>query len=502
MAGGVSRRVFLTGAASALATSAYAEAPLTSIRPMPRDMAGRPPPRRSDVAPDIDSLIAQANLDGNVSFVVADAQTGLVLEEREGERAMPPASVAKSVTALYAFDALGQDHVFETRLVATGGISDGKIQGDLILVGSGDPTLDTNAIAGMAQKLSKLGVTGITGAFRVDASALPYVNSIDPGQPDHLGYNPAVSGLNLNFNRVHFQWTRSGDGYTVEMDARSDRYRPPVRMARMEVVDRDLPVYTYSSSDAGIDEWTVAEGALGNGGSRWLPVRRPDLYAGEVFQALARVNGVTLPKPGVQAVATRGTPVVAHQSEPVSDIVRGMLKYSTNITAEALGLAASIARGVDVADLAASGAAMSDWMRAELGAEAPAFVDHSGLGDASRVSPHDMVKMLVRTGPSGSLRGHMKTVVAKDDEGQLDPDARHTIEAKTGTLNFVSTLSGYVTAPDGNTLAFAIFTSDMERRNALTKAERERPPGGRGWAGRSRWLQHQFLNRWMTVYGA
>ncbi|WP_292021669.1 D-alanyl-D-alanine carboxypeptidase/D-alanyl-D-alanine-endopeptidase [Maritimibacter sp. UBA3975] len=494
--------MFLTSAVSALATTAIAEAPLTSIRPMPRDMAGRPPPRRSSVAPDIDSLIAQANLDGQVGFVVADARTGLVLEEREGGRTMPPASVAKSVTALYAFDALGQDHVFETRLVATGGISDGKVQGDLILVGSGDPTLDTNALAGMAQKLAKLGVTGISGAFRVDGSALPYVNSIDPGQPDHLGYNPAVSGLNLNFNRVHFQWTKGSNGYAVEMDARSDRYRPPVRMATMQVVDRDLPVYTYSASEGGVDAWTVAKSALGNGGSRWLPVRRPDLYAGEVFQALARVNGVTLPKPGVQEDAAQGAPIVVHQSESLSDIVRGMLKYSTNITAEALGLAASRARGLDVADLAASGAAMSDWMRERMGADAPAFTDHSGLGDTSRVSPQDLVNMLVRTGPGGALRSHMKTVVAKDEEGQLDPEAGYAIEAKTGTLNFVSTLAGYVTAPDGNVLAFAIFTSDMERRNALTKAERERPPGGRGWAGRSRWLQHQFINRWMTVYGA
>lgn len=488
---------------AAVGTAAVAEAPLTSIRPMPRADAGVvvPPPRPTITAPAVDDLVKQANLNGKIGFVVSDAKTGLILEQRNAAVAMPPASVAKSVTALYAFDSLGLDHVFETRLFATGGIQDGKIQGDLILSGSGDPTLDTDALAGMAQKLKGLGVTGITGTFQVYAGALPYVNSIDPGQPDHLGYNPAVSGLNLNFNRVHFQWTRAGEGYTVEMDARSERYRPPVTTARMQVVNRDLPVYTYASDADHIDEWTVARGALGNGGSRWLPVRRPDLYAGEVFQALARVHGVTLPSATVRNTAPGGTAIVTHRSQDLSTIVRDMLLYSTNITAEAVGLAASRARGVEVTNLEESGAAMSDWMRTSMGATAAAFTDHSGLSDTGVVSTQDMVRMLQASKPGGVLHEHLKQVPVRDEEGQYNEHAAHTIHAKTGTLNFVSTLAGYVTAPDGNVLCFAIFTNDMDRRAALTRAERERPDGGRGWASRSRWLQQQLISRWMTVYG-
>lgn len=498
MAGGISRRLFLTGAASAFAGTAWANAPLTSIRPKARADAGR---LASDRVPaDIDTLIEEARLGGRVGFVVADSDTGELLEARNADLAMPPASVAKSVTALYAFEALGLSHVFETRLIATGILDGGKIQGDLILAGSGDPTLDTDALAGMAQQLKALGITGVTGAFKVYAGALPYAKWIDPGQPDHLGYNPAISGLNLNFNRVHFQWTRDDDGYAVEMDARSERYRPPVDMAKMRVVNRDLPTYTYTAGNGGVDEWTVARGALGKGGSRWLPVRRPDLYAGEVFQALARVHGVALPKPSPQERAPEGNTIVIHRSDTLSEIARGMLKYSTNITAEALGLAASRARGVNPDTLAASAAAMSEWMRTEMDATNASFADHSGLGDKSRVSAGDMVKMLVREGPEGRLHEHMKEVPVKDEEGRILPEARHVIHAKTGTLNFVSSLAGYVTAQDGRTLSFAIFTGDLERRASLSRAERERPRGARAWAGRSRRLQQQLINRWMAVY--
>lgn len=506
MTGGVSRRVFLGGAISALAGQAWAEAPTRSLRPPPR--ASVATPRVSSAgqavrtAPGIDGLIAKAKLGGDIGFVVADAKSGLVLESKNPGLAMPPASTAKAVTALYGFDSLGLEHRFPTQILVTGPISGGKVQGDLILLGTGDPTLDTDALAGMAQQLKGKGVTGITGRFQVYSGALPYVKSIDSEQPDHVGYNPAVGGMNLNYNRVHFQWSRSDNGYAVAMDGRSDRYRPAVKMAKMQVVNRDLPTYTYKSGAGGVDEWTVARGALGNGGSRWLPVRRPDLYAGEVFQALARVHGVTLPSPQSLQGKPRGTAIVQHNSGTLSSITRSMLKWSTNLTAEVIGMSATRARGQSNASLGASAQAMSAWMKAGLGATSANFKDHSGLSDKSRISAEDMVGMLVKMGPGGPLHSHMKALVAKDAEGNTDPGAAHRIEAKTGTLNFVSSLAGYVTAPDGNVLSFAIFTGDVQRRNAIARADRERPQGAKGWAGRSRWLQHQLINRWVTVYGA
>ena len=58
------------------------------------------------------------------------------------------------------------------------------------------------------------------------------------------------------------------------MDARSERVVPPVRMARMTRGSRETPLFTFAEA-GGIDTWTVASGALGKGGSRWLPVRQP-----------------------------------------------------------------------------------------------------------------------------------------------------------------------------------------------------------------------------------
>ena len=505
MAGGISRRVLLGGVASVLAGFATAEAPIRAPRPLPRPGAGPLPagqaaPAAPRAATDAASLIAAAQLGGQVGYVVADARSGLVLESLGGDLALPPASVAKAVTAAYGLATLGGDFRFETRVIATGPVVDGRLEGDLVLAGGGDPVLDTDALAALVTRLKATGLREISGGFKVWAGALPYVRAIDSEQPDHVGYNPAVSGLNLNFNRVHFQWAPAQSGWAVSLDARSATLRPAVSVARMSVVTRDLPTYTYKDRE-GVDEWTVASAALGTGGTRWLPVRRPDLYAAEVFQVLAASHGLRLPRAEAVSALPGGRALVSHQSVPLVEIVRDMLKYSTNLVAEVLGLTASRARGLANGGLRGSARAMTEWMRATYGATQAMFEDHSGLGDDSRVSASDMVRMLVKAGPNGQLHALMKEIEPWTDAGAFDPGARHKIRAKTGTLNFVSALAGYVLAPDGTPLAFAVFTGDTSRRDRIAPEDMERPDGGRAWTGRARTLQQQLINRWVTLYG-
>jgi D-alanyl-D-alanine carboxypeptidase/D-alanyl-D-alanine-endopeptidase (penicillin-binding protein 4) len=157
---------------------------------------------------------------------------------------------------------------------------------------------------------------------------------------------------------------------------------------------------------------------------------------------------------------------VEHVSAPLEDILRGMMRWSTNLTAEVVGLSATQAGGVRPTTLAESGAEMAAWMRDRLGARQARFVDHSGLGVSSRVRPNDMTRALVAAGPDGLLRGLMRDIPVLDDAGNRIPDPPIEIVAKTGTLNFVSTLAGYVQAPSGRTLAFSVFCADLDRGTA------------------------------------
>ncbi len=476
----------MAGAASPV----LAEGPVTDMRPRRRGDGGKV----SSAPQSAGALIDAAKLGGVIGYVVADARTGRVLEVVNDTVPLPPASVTKTITSLYTLDKLAVGDRFTTRIVATGPVSGGIVQGDLVLVGAGDPTLSTDGLADMAQALAARGVKGITGRYMAYADALPNLLRIDDDQPDFVGYNPGLSGLNLNFNRVYFEWKRGTKGYSVSMDARSERFVPPVSMARMQVVDRSAPLFTYAEGRAG-DDWTVASGALGKAGSRWLPVRHPGLYAADVFAALARAQGITLPAPGLTAAIPAGDALATNTSDDLATVIRDMLKYSTNLTAEVLGLMTSGA-----SDLTASGVKMSEWAKAELGIDAR-FTDHSGLGTGTRISAADMVRTLVFARAAGSpLPALLKEVGMRDANGKVVKGGPVRVIAKTGTLNFVSALAGYIVPQSGPELAFAIFTGDTKRRDALPMALREDPPGGHAWTLRARRLQGQLINRWAQAF--
>jgi D-alanyl-D-alanine carboxypeptidase/D-alanyl-D-alanine-endopeptidase (penicillin-binding protein 4) len=445
-------------------------------------------------------LIAAARLGGSVGFAVADAATGEVLEEADGAMRLPPASVAKTATSLYALDALGPDHRFQTRIIADGEMIDGILHGNLILTGGGDPTLLTDDLAKLAADMKAAGLREVQGGFMFWEGALPYRQAIDPGQLPHLGYNPAVSGFALNFNRVYFEWTRQGRDYGVSMDARSDLYRPPVTMARMRVVDRAGPVFSYADT-GGVDDWAVAKRALGDDGSRWLPVRRPGLYAAQVFAVFARSQGIVLAEPEAAGRPPRGTLLALHRSQPLREVIRDMLLYSTNITAEMIGLTASAMRAGQGVPLAQSARMMTEWLLATYGI-AGRFADHSGLGGASRMTARGMVRILAAPQAQAQLRPLLKEIAMRDPAGDVIKDHPAHVVAKTGTLNFVSALAGYETTRGGADLAFAIFAADADRREATADSQDEQPEGARTYNTRAKQLQQVLLQRWGNNFTA
>lgn len=492
MTGFFNRRTTLAGLVSLAGTAGLAGPLAQSLRPVARPGSTQPVP--PSMHEPIAGLIQQAGVSGTVGCAIAEVGGAALAEDFHGAVGLPPASVAKVPTTLYALHALAPDYRFVTRLFATGQVNDAILDGDLILAGGGDPTLTTDDLALMARDLAAKGLRRVTGKFLVWGGALPYVHEIDPGQMPHLGYNPAVSGLNLNSNRVHFEWVQNGEGYKVTLDARSRRYHPEVHMAQMQIVARDLPVYTYGDA-GGIDNWTVAQGALGQGGARWLPVRDPARYAGDVFRSLAGGMGIGLPQAEVATNAPRGTPFVSHQSEPLTVILRDMLDYSTNITAEAVGLTATTANSGAPRGLRASARSLSAWLLREYGVAAR-LVDHSGLGDASRISAAGLVRLLARPESEALLAPLLEPIPIRDSEGRPIADHSVRVVAKTGTLNFVSTLAGYVTTADGRRMAFAIMAADLDQRAVAKTSDEEVPRGARTWNARARRLQQALLLRW------
>lgn len=471
----LSRRAFLSASAASVATPLFAGAPTRSLRPFLRG--------ETRSLPNSETLVANAGLAGDTSYVLMDAQ-GTILRSRGAGRAAPPASVAKVITALYALDRLGKGYRFETKLYAIGEVVDGALRGDLVLVGGGDPLLNVDHLASLVGALEDAGITQVDGRFLVYSGALPYIPSIDPEQPAWLGYSPAISGLNLNYNRVLFEWEKLGETWSLAMEARGLTTSPRVGMSRMKIATRDSPVFDYTSQP-GVDLWTVAKSALRNGGSRLLPVRFPELFAGDAFRGIARDRGISLPVVQTLPFEPDGTPIAVHQSLPLDEICREMLRLSTNVTAEVLGLVAS---GGDAPDLETSAFRMNLWAKERLNAEIE-MADHSGLSGESRVTARGMANILAAAvdGPLADLLKPMRFAEARRVPG--------LVRAKTGTLNFVSGLGGYIDQEDARFI-FTILSGDLDTRDQLPPNERERPKGGIPWLRKAKRLEIDLVELW------
>ncbi len=180
-------------------------------------------------------------------------------------------------------------------------------------------------------------------------------------------------------------------------------------------------------------------------------------------------------------------------------MMRDLLRYSTNLTAESVGLAATAAAGAPADTLAASAAAMTDWARARYGLRRAMLVNHSGPDGA-------LDDLALRDGPAAGRCGRARRparrccvsgrCAAREGGTLAAPGVR--VIAKTGTLNFVSALAGYVEGPGARLRAFAIFAADPEARARLTAETRDDPPGAKAWAGRARAQEHALLRRWIA----
>jgi D-alanyl-D-alanine carboxypeptidase/D-alanyl-D-alanine-endopeptidase (penicillin-binding protein 4) len=124
------------------------------------------------------------------------------------------------------------------------------------------------------------------------------------------------------------------------------------------------------------------------------------------------------------------------------------------------------------------------------------------LGDSSRVSSAQMMYALQALHSRLDLRVLLKPFHMRDEKRRIIKDHPIKVQAKTGTLNFVSGLAGFVDLPDGREIVFAIFVADLDRRAGLSRAERENPEGGRAWNIRAKKLQQALIERWAVLFAA
>jgi D-alanyl-D-alanine carboxypeptidase/D-alanyl-D-alanine-endopeptidase (penicillin-binding protein 4) len=414
-------------------------------------------------------------------MVVSLTRGDTLFAQNAGEM-MQPASTMKLFSTAVALDRYGPEHSFSTDVMRDGPLGpDGTVAGSVYLRSDGDPSMsarfykDANLpMTTLAQSVAAAGVKHIKGDLVFDASAFDDRKIPEGWKTTYLGaaYAARVSALSLNENIVWVVVQPAGKVASVTLEPVTTTI--PVRSKVRLVGGRGGRISARRAADGGID----VSGSIGSlsGPLRYsLVVDDPALFTAGAFRAALQNVGITFDgtvKPGrtpASAEKIAGLP-----SPPLSRIVSEMNRESINIVAELLFRNAARAGAPDGMGTAETGLAnLRDFLQKKVGAnpqEIRAF-DGSGLSTLDFMTPRVMIELLsyAHKGPWSSAF-HGSLPVAGESEllrrRMRSTPAQGNLHAKTGTTNTVVGLGGFVTARNGEILAFSFLYNGNDRWNA------------------------------------
>ena len=365
--------------------------------------------------------------------LVVEEEGGRLVYARRPADSLVPASNLKLLTALAVLERLGPDERLRTAVRAPGGSSpgDGVVDGPLWLVGGGDPLLAT---------------ADYTATFRRQPRVRTPLES--------LADQVVAAGV------------REVRGGVLGDETRYDRIRYVPSWKPDYVEDADVgPASALTVND----NW-----------ARWQPRHDPSpapaTSAAAVFTALLQQRGVTVPAPPGEGTAPDGAQVAAVESAPMAEIVGEMLRESDNLTAELLVKELGRRHGEGGTTAAGLEVMRSTLSRLGLDVTGLVSVDGSGLDRGDRATCGLIMGVLRREGDDGWLSRGLP-VAGRDGtlfDRLLGTPAVGKVRAKTGSLDNVAGLSGWVDGGRDHTLAFSLLANGLPRRASFGRAFTDR----------------------------
>lgn len=421
------------GLASAAPDQATAEAvtPVFSGRRVPGYLAQ--PGADARLATRLEEIMVRAPAGTCLSVEAA----GRLVTAHNAETPLVPASTEKLLVARAALTELGPDTTFRTTAVASAAPANGVIQGDLVLVGSGDPTLSTQAwrdrigdeaaafssMEALADSIVTSGVTQITGSVLGDDSRYDSQRYVDRWPPRFVDQNQTgpLSALTVNQGFQSFP----------------------------------------TPADPGAAE---------------VPSGDPPAYGAATLTTLLAERGVQIGgQPAAGTAPAGAVEVAAVESPRVFEIVSFMTRNSDNMTAELLTkeLGAVVAQDGSTAGGTAAIASVLEGQELPLGGVEVA--DGSGLAPGNRTTCLLLSEILQASGPQSAIAAGM--AVAGESGtlvGFLDgTDVEGRLRGKTGSLNDVRALAGFVEDLEGGNLAFSLVINEPPYVTPEAEALRE-----------------------------
>ena len=408
-----------------------------------------------------------------VSFVVLDVDSGQIAASFNPSTPRSPASTIKVVTTFAALDSLGPAYTWHTQALIQGAVDDGVLDGDLILKGGGDPYMTLERWWKFVQELRATGLHTLRGDIVIDdtAFALP---PDDPaafdGRP-HQAYNAEPSAIMVNFQSVEFRLVPNSGARRVDIAA----IPAPVNLA----IDNRIALVSGACGgraarvafEVPSAEWDRVEftGFLSpqcDARSITRVLLSAPSYAFGTFVQLWRESGGTFEgKWRVAAAPPGATPFVSFDSLTLAEIVRLTNKFSNNLMARHLLLTMGEERYGAPANLDKGARAIAAWaLERGLPLTDMEIDNGSGLSRSTRISVLEMAAVLRAAYHSRYAPEFIASLPLAGIDGTLRSRMQSTqpgsARLKTGHLDGVSGIAGYVTGASGKVYVVVSIVND------------------------------------------
>jgi len=415
---------------------------------------------------------------GRVAVVVQPLDATEPVLSHNADAALNPASVMKLVTSFAALHQLGPGYVWTTDVWADGTIGDGVLNGDLVIKGHGDPALTLERMWLLQRELRARGVRHIRGNLVLDTSHFD-LPSIDPGafdgEPLAL-YNAVPGALVANFNATALRLKPNSDQVLIVPDIALPGVALTSRLVLTDGAecngwkDAITPVLPDPERVELVMAGRYARGCGEQAMS--LNLFEPAATFDFIFRGLWAESGGALTGTTVPGVAPRSEPLLRFASEPLTDVLTRLNKYSNNLMtrnlfltlgAEAYGAPATLEKADHaVHDVLALRGVSTKKLVLENGA---------GLSRIERISA-DALTQLLRAAYNSPLFAEFQSslpIVAIDGtlKRRFNGSALSgNAHLKTGTLRDVSALAGYVYTANGQRVSFVMLVNHSNARRS------------------------------------
>jgi D-alanyl-D-alanine carboxypeptidase/D-alanyl-D-alanine-endopeptidase (penicillin-binding protein 4) len=486
------QRLLLSCALLAACGAATWEAAAQDRPPSPAPPAALPAPDRPAATPALASaqtrfaqlgrLAAQG---ARVSALVWDLESGQPLAELGATERLTPASLTKIVAAAAALETWPPDHTFPTELRSARSPVAGVVEGDLVVRGSGDATLDETTLWALAAQLRSAGISRIRGRVLVERAPFgellcDTVDRCNSLRSSARAYNAAPSAIGVNYG----SWcvmVRAPAGAT-RADVSGCASGPlPLPLTGSVQVSSGGPALSVERSTADGQDRIRVGGSIAPGTERMIhrAMSDPAVGAGQLLRSILLQAGMQVE--GAVETTLNATGLDARllakvESIPLQEQVGRMMRWSNNYIADVLTMGVALrTRGTAPASLADASGVLTDLVRRAAGggvATGLVLESGSGLTASNRISAQDLVHVLraawrdTRRFPAfyGTFvvpRDASFTYLRRGGNDWLD-----RVALKTGSLTqpvSVNGIAGYLRKKSGGFMAFAIIVNGSER---------------------------------------